>query len=181
MLTTARLRLEPLGLHHADALFAVLAHAEAWTFLGGLDPAFDRAAVVRRLERLAQGPPPERSNQRWLNALVFESQTNTPLGRVEATLHDDVGETWGEVAYVFSPVAWGRGFATEAMRAFIGDLVERYGVVELWACMDPANERSHRLADRLGFGPGEPRLGLASYDPGDLACRLVCPSRLRPG
>jgi RimJ/RimL family protein N-acetyltransferase len=54
--------------------------------------------------------------------------------------------------YSFFPSAQGKGYATEAMTAFIGELVKRQeGDVELEIECDPRNRGSWRLAERLGF------------------------------
>jgi RimJ/RimL family protein N-acetyltransferase len=54
--------------------------------------------------------------------------------------------------YSFFPSAQGRGYATEAMTAFIGELVKRQEEdVELEIECDPRNRGSWKLAERLGF------------------------------
>jgi RimJ/RimL family protein N-acetyltransferase len=55
--------------------------------------------------------------------------------------------------FSFLPSVQGQGFATEAMRVFIDELVKRQGgkKVELEIECDPRNTGSWRLAERLGF------------------------------
>ena len=55
-----------------------------------------------------------------------------------------------EVGFLFDPVVWGRGYATEAMQAFIGRR-RKEGSPELTADVDPRNLRSIRLLERCGF------------------------------
>jgi len=55
-----------------------------------------------------------------------------------------------EVGYLLNPAAWGRGFASEAMAAFIAHR-RRSGSRELTADTDPRNGASIRLLQRHGF------------------------------
>lgn len=55
-----------------------------------------------------------------------------------------------EVGFLFDPALWGRGYATEAMTAFI-ERRRRLGSTELTADVDPDNQRSLRLLVRCGF------------------------------
>ena len=55
-----------------------------------------------------------------------------------------------EIGYLFDPAMWGRGYASEAMRAFI-ERRRRVGSTELTADIDPGNKSSLRLLARCGF------------------------------
>lgn len=65
------------------------------------------------------------------------------LGRVGALIDGGEATVW----YAFMPSAQGRGFATEAARAFIRVLDASRLTIEC----DPRNVASWRLAERLGF------------------------------
>lgn len=68
-----------------------------------------------------------------------------------------------EIGFLFNPVIWGFGYATEAMLAFIEHRRARGGV-ELTADVDPRNSRSMQLLQRTGFvetGRGERTYQLA--------------------
>jgi RimJ/RimL family protein N-acetyltransferase len=160
MWTTDRLRIEPLSAEHAPGLHAALDDPRVGEHIGGPDVTTVEA-LVERIARLRAGPPPGRGDERWMNYAVLLRHDATVIGRLEATAHD----TWAEIAYVFGPSWWGAGLATEAVTSF----VEHLGPIELWATVDPANERSQRLLERVGFTRvDEWRADLASYDPGDL-------------
>jgi GrpB-like predicted nucleotidyltransferase (UPF0157 family)/RimJ/RimL family protein N-acetyltransferase len=86
------------------------------------------------------------------------------IGRVGAKLAqpgsglDEVGDENQSLSHFslwfsFLPSVQGQGFATEAMRVFIDELVKRQGgkKVELEIECDPRNAGSWRLAERLGF------------------------------
>jgi RimJ/RimL family protein N-acetyltransferase len=55
-----------------------------------------------------------------------------------------------EIGYLFDPAVWGRGYASEAMAAFI-ERRRRLGSPELTADIDPGNDASLRLLARCGF------------------------------
>jgi len=55
-----------------------------------------------------------------------------------------------DFGYLLSPSVWGRGYASEAMVAFIAHR-RRCGSAELTADTDPRNEPSMRLLRRHGF------------------------------
>jgi len=152
---------EPLGPEHATALFAVLGDARVWEHIQGGDGATEaqmRAVYARRAA--GSGTPGER----WINHAV-RLAGGPYLGRVEATVH--VQEGWAEIAYVFGVAHRGRGYARAAVRW----LLEGLEVDEFWACTSPANARSRRLLDALGFRQEPSRRLLASWDAGDLTYR----------
>lgn len=64
-------------------------------------------------------------------------------------LNQVLGE--GELGYVLRPGAWGRGFATEALRTCVGHGEEALGLRHLSAHVWPANQASQRVLAKLGF------------------------------
>jgi RimJ/RimL family protein N-acetyltransferase len=56
-----------------------------------------------------------------------------------------------EIGYILHPAYWGQGFATEACRAVIAHVFDTYDVEAITADVDPRNEASLRLLERLGF------------------------------
>ena len=63
-----------------------------------------------------------------------------------------------EVGWRLSPAWWGRGLATEAARASVGFGFERLGLRSVVAIVDAGNERSLRVAAKLGMRPAPDRL-----------------------
>jgi len=171
MHTTDRLRYETLGHEHADALVAALDDERVGEFIGGPDVT-TVAALHARLDRLSLGPG--RPGEAWWNFVAIRSLDEALVGRLEATVYGE----WAEIAYVFDPDQWGRGYATEGTQWLIDHLATN-GVHELWAAVQPDNVRSVRLLQRLGFRlcerPGRP---MASFDDGDLVFALGAPSGL---
>jgi len=157
---TRRLSIEPLDETHAESLFAALDDPRVGAHIGGPDVS-TLPALRERIARLRAGPPAT-SGEVWANWAVLSD--GTVIGRIEATLHGGIAE----IAYVFGPRWWGRGYATEATRWLLDEL-RRQGVQACWATVAPENEASVRLLRRLGFVEVEPRgVSLLSYDDGDL-------------
>jgi RimJ/RimL family protein N-acetyltransferase len=63
-----------------------------------------------------------------------------------------------EVGWRLAPGWWGRGLATEAARASIEFGFERLGLRSIVSIIDARNERSLRVAEKLGMRPGPDRL-----------------------
>lgn len=143
---SSRLTFERLGTEHAEGLHQALCNQPTYEHLGEAPPQ-DVSELAARFFRMAVGPPPDRSNERWINYAVRNQADNALIGRVEATL---IGAR-AEVAYVFGPQHWGQGFATEAMLEFQSHLQQSEGVTEFWATTIPQNTRSIRLLLRLGY------------------------------
>lgn len=73
---------------------------------------------------------------------------------------------WGvEVAYFFDPAYWGRGFATELVRASLIHGFHGCALREIHAYVHPENEASRRVLEKCGFRfqRFEPRLDRDHY------------------
>ncbi len=142
-LTTARLRLEPQVARHAPAMMAFLADPAIYRFLPD-DPPRDEAALRARYARLESRRSPDGS-ERWLNWTVFRGDRS--IGTVQASVRGEVAD----VAYVFAPSEWGRGYAGEAVAALLDHLRAEASVARARANVDSRNLASQRLLARLGF------------------------------
>jgi RimJ/RimL family protein N-acetyltransferase len=56
-----------------------------------------------------------------------------------------------EMGWIFATEAHGRGIAREACDAVLGWAEANLAPTPIWAIIAPANEPSHRLAEKLGF------------------------------
>lgn len=140
-------------------MFAALDDERVGTHIGGPDVT-TLDALRQRIAALVAGPPAE-YEEVWLNWVV--AAHGTVVGRIEATLHDGLAE----VAYVFGPAWWGRGYATEAVAWMLDHLHHERGIDACWAAVAPANDASVRLLTRLGFREAVPDAPLHSFDDGD--------------
>jgi RimJ/RimL family protein N-acetyltransferase len=161
---TSRLHIEALRIEHLPALEQALRHEAVYAHIGGRVPTLEQ--FTRGLTRALAGPPAERTGERWLNYLVREAGTGRVLGRLEATVH--AGHA--EVAFLFDPSVWGRGYATEGLAWLHAELARVAGPVPCWATTVPDNRRCQALLQRAGYRavPAAEAPHLSSYDDGDL-------------
>ena len=82
-------------------------------------------------------------------AMAWEPHTDIAQTCGFNRLNQVLGE--GELGYVLRPGAWGRGFATEALRTCVGHGEEALGLRHLSAHVWPANQASQRVLAKLGF------------------------------
>lgn len=144
-LAAGELVLEPLVPGHAEAMFEVLSDPELYRYLDHPPPP-----SVEHLRDIYAGVETRMSpdgSQVWLNWVV--RRPGQPLlGYVQATVLPD-HTAW--VGYVFSARHWGRGHATQAVRAMLEHAALHYRVSRFLASVEAANRRSIRLLERLGF------------------------------
>jgi RimJ/RimL family protein N-acetyltransferase len=106
-----------------------------------LDPANERAPgqPEDRVRGWAAGVP-------WG---VFEKQSGEYVGDCSVFFAEEHGE-W-ELAYGINRDRWGRGYATEAVRACVEHAFGELGLEKLVADVDPANAASVRVLEKCGF------------------------------
>jgi len=94
---------------------------------------------------VARGEP---TNDEWWMAMVC-------LGDGPVVGDLVVHLTWegrtAEVGYSLDREHWGRGYATEALAAFVDYLFDGLAVTRVFAMLDPANRASARLLERTGL------------------------------
>jgi RimJ/RimL family protein N-acetyltransferase len=99
--------------------------------------------------------------------LIVETRAGERIGRVGVNFYDPVGWTRSsepdaqpELTWAIAFEHWGKGYATEAAAA-LRTWFDRPGLISLIA---PDNDRSQRVAQRLGCTPG-PTVELADGGP----------------
>lgn len=165
-LETERLLLRPTQLADFERWAELHANEEASRHVGGVQP---RSVVWRgmmgmagawALTGVAMFSVIERSSGRW-------------IGRV-GPWHPE-GWPGTEVGWALHPDAWGRGYALEAAIASMDYAFDVLGWDEVIHSIDPANQRSQRLAERLGSQRGESVNMPAPYQ--DTVCEIWRQSR----
>ena len=63
----------------------------------------------------------------------------------------EIGAHGALIGYVFCRRAWGRGFATEAVKAIVDLAFDRFGVWRVWATCAPQNPASRRVLEKVGM------------------------------
>jgi len=150
-LETPRLTLEPQTAAHADDMFVVLGDPAIYEFEN--EPPRSLEWLRQRFTKLESRQSADGGEQ-WLNWVIRVPGCGL-IGYVQATLRRDGSAT---IAYELASAYWGRGFASEALRAMIDELFARYDVRELSAVLKGANGRSLRLLERLGFALAPPAM-----------------------
>jgi RimJ/RimL family protein N-acetyltransferase len=160
--TQPRVRYTPLQHRDIDELAAVLHNEAVYRFIGGLPSRDD---FERWLRQALAGPPRAATGERWINRVARLAETGEVIGRLEANVHDGVAE----VAFLYAPACWGRGFASAGLRWLHDHLRRRSGIHTLWATTHPGNQRSATLLRRCGYvsAPPHGRPVLYSFDEGD--------------
>ena len=144
-LKTERLALEPLQPRHAPLLFQTLSDPSIYTFIP-FDPPKSVEALTERYGHLSVGHSAD-GKDIWLNFALRKLENNAYIGTVQATVTGKLAY----VAYELGPQHWGKGYATEAVRALIGHLFTACGIEVIRAETDTRNDPSAALLERLGF------------------------------
>jgi RimJ/RimL family protein N-acetyltransferase len=145
-LSTSRLRLEPLAVPHARELFDGLKAPEIYTYIDEPPPR-DLVSLERRYRALSGRKSPD-GTEAWLNWAVYSTEFGRFIGYVQATVAQNKS---AEIAAVLFPLAWGRGYAQEAVVAMLTWLASQLQVSRVSARAHPGNSRSINLLRRLGF------------------------------
>jgi RimJ/RimL family protein N-acetyltransferase len=141
VIETDRLLLRPLDVNYLDEVIAMHAMPDVIRTMG----TFERGSIAARLERNEQ----EWRERGYGLVAILERATGRFLGRSGLKYWPQFGET--EVGWVLRPDVWGRGFATEAGQACVEWGFSSLEVPYLTAMIVPDNQRSIRVAERLGM------------------------------
>ncbi len=167
MLTTERLRLDPVASGDLDRLHSLLILPDVRRFLCD-NTVLDRVQVeglIREAAALAA-----RGLGLW--SLLADDEAWIGILGLQP-ISEAASEAWpgftGEVEPVIAlhPQAWGRGYAAEALKRAAAYARDDLHLNRLVALVDEPNLRSHRLLAKIGFrilgeGPG-PRHPLRAY------------------
>lgn len=160
-LETERLVLRLPRLEDAAALGGLYLDPEAMRFIGGVPPEYadDPEFVVRRWLG--------RWEANGFGQLVAERREDgAVLGRVGLVVWDtrdwriktvpETGEHGQpELGWALARAHWGQGYATEAARAAREWARAELGIGRLISVIAPENDRSIRVAQKLGAVPGD--------------------------
>ncbi len=148
MIETERLRLRPQQIDDFDALNALIAGEEMHRFLGSEPNVEDN---YRRLLAAIGG---------WSlfgfdRFTIFERDGGAFVGtcgifRLLRGLGEDF-DRHPEAGWIVRSDRWGRGYATEAMRATIDWFERTHGPRRTVCMISPDNHASARIAEKLGY------------------------------
>lgn len=144
-LETERLRLRPFTTDDAPFVLTLLNEPSFLRFIGD--------KKVRNLEDARQylltGPITSYERNGFGLLLVELKDTNVPIGMCGLIKREELPEP--DIGFAFIPDYWRQGFAFEAATAVMNDARERLKLTNILAIVNPDNESSIKLLERLGL------------------------------
>ena len=142
---TERLVLREPEAADRGAFIDLFASPEVGTYLGGPRPRADLERSVPEVPRGRPGLFVVDLDGAMIGMVTFDRRDAERSGRIRP----DAGEA--ELGYLFLPHAWGHGYATEACAAALDWFAGALPGEPVVLCTQTANDRSMRLAAKLGF------------------------------
>jgi [ribosomal protein S5]-alanine N-acetyltransferase len=142
---TQRLRLRPLRMDDAKDFFEVWSDNEAMRYFS-FQPMHSIAQAEERIASKLQFS----ADRRDLICVVELQSTGEVIG--DCALFNGVAHSQrAEIGFCLKRKHWGKGYMAEATEALIGHGFEQVGLRRLEADVDPRNQSSINLLERLGF------------------------------
>jgi RimJ/RimL family protein N-acetyltransferase len=145
---TERLRLRPLAEGDVERLHAIYGDAETMRYIGSAGrPTPDVDATRRTLGVLL-----DHGVQHGFTLWAIDERDGDPVVGVAGLLLVEGRGPEVEAAYLVRRDRWGRGYATEALRAVLG-IAESLQLERVIALAYPGNEASRRVMEKAGMIP----------------------------
>ncbi|HKV35018.1 MAG TPA: GNAT family N-acetyltransferase [Pyrinomonadaceae bacterium] len=145
VLETERLLLRPSTTDDAPFVLTLLNEPSFLRFIGD--------KKVRNLDDARQyllnGPIASYERHGFGLLLVELKDSKTPAGMCGLLKREELPDP--DIGFAFIPDYWGKGFAFEAATAVMNDARERLKLNRILALVDPANDASIKLLERLGL------------------------------
>lgn len=143
---TERLLLRNTEARDIPALVSMWTDPEVTRFMGG---PRDATWLEENFAEDANNPDPLVYDQ-WP---VVDKSSGEVIGYCGLLDKEVEGRPEVELVYVLAPSAWGKGYATEMALALREHATRQLGLRRLIALIEPGNEPSARVAERVGFRP----------------------------
>jgi RimJ/RimL family protein N-acetyltransferase len=127
------------------AVIELLASPEVGTYIGGPRPRDELERAVPEVPRRRPGLFVVDLDGAMIGTITLDRRDAERPGHVRP----DAGEA--ELGYMFLPEAWGCGYAAEACAAALDWFAGALPSEPVVLCTQTANDRSMRLASKLGF------------------------------
>lgn len=148
LLTTERLLIAPATMEHWEAYAAAWADPRLTEFVGG-QPRSRNESWMKFLQGLAFWQVLGYGFWVFLDKETGQFLGNGGLAQFERGIPELEG--YPESGWVFTPEAWGKGYATETMSAIFDWADKELCNPEIRCIIDPGNVASQRVAAKLGF------------------------------
>jgi ribosomal-protein-alanine N-acetyltransferase len=145
VLETERLTLRWLTPGDAEAQFAIFSDPRVmryWSSPAWTDMAQSHAAIEHTLQAYRDGSA--------LRFAVVLKETGAMIGYVNLYAFHDTNRRC-DIGYALASIHWGRGYLPEALRALIAHGFDALGLNRIEADIDPRNEASAKVLEKLGF------------------------------
>ena len=144
---TERLVLRPFTEDDFDAMLRMHADAEVarWLYNEPRTPDNTRELLARKIAGSEL-----RAEDEWLSAAVVRREDGGFVGDVSLHWVSEEHKT-GEIGFMFDPAEQGKGYATEAARAFLRVAFEEFGFHRVIGRTEPRNTASARVLEKLGM------------------------------
>ncbi len=143
-LTTDRLTVRMMRAEHAGHLIEYRNHSEVARYQDWELPfTVDMAEQLVEGQSSLDGP----ADDLWVQIAV--ELDGVAIGDVAVGIHDKGRQA--TIGYTITPAEQGRGYGTEAVAAVVDALFSEAHLHRISASLDPANDASRRLLDKLGF------------------------------
>ena len=145
ILTTARLRLEPVCAAHYAGLRVLNTDPAVMRFISGKpETPEETTAMIERVQGRWRSP-----GYSWWSIFEQEGGELVGAGCIQHLGHDPANAH--EIGWRLRPDRWGRGYATEAARRMAAFAFDELKVPLLVAIRNPENSDSARVMTRLGM------------------------------
>ena len=141
---TERLRLEPVGVEHADDRWRLHQDQQVAAWFG---TRLTAQAAYRWAARGWRGWELD-GVDKWM---AYDRETGELIGRGGLSRSELDGQSWLEASWTVRSDRWGRGYATEIGRAALGFGFGDLGGEAVIALTEPHNLRSRAVMERLGM------------------------------
>lgn len=146
ILETDRLLFRHQVMADLDRLYALYCDPEIRRYIPDAPRSYDEAR--EELEWHRNGHPRRPELGLWA---AIHKQTSQFIGRCGLLPWTIEGREEVEVAYLLDKAFWGQGLGTEAAQGIARYAFERLGITRLICMIDPQNQASIRVAQKLGM------------------------------
>ncbi len=144
ILETKRLLLRPLRMTDLDDLLTFWGNEEVMRYCGGAGDREREKRAIAYYQKLMQ----EKGYAPLAVVLKSEERVIGACGFQRAWEDDAV-----ELIYHFAKAFWGKGYATEAVRAVVDHARTYPSARSIVAAVSPENRGSYRVLEKVGFQP----------------------------
>ena len=140
---TGRLHLRPVSIDDKDSMYSYRADPETNKYLSLIPKSVEDVAEFIGKTSVEVNVPGT-----WYQLVIIQKDSGVLIGDIGIHFLDN---SQVEIGYTLDKQFRGKGYGTEALRKVIDYLLNNLNKHRIIASIDPTNEKSIRLIERLGF------------------------------